>query len=404
MYIEKTNPWQVNYDENEIPPYTLPDVLTCFDGSKVTTKEEWVNKRRVELLQEFKNVMYGELPPLPDKVDYSCVYPRKLTLNNLAYKEETKLTFKMNNGKSSSATLLLYTPANVEKAPVFVGLTFVGLHASSLDPEISITGHLLPNFSSERGTRKENYPIEDIVKRGYAVALLSCNEIFPDHVDGWKDSIFKLFYNEKELKTRLKNTSCISAWAWGVSRMLDYLKTLPYIDSDTACVYGHSRLGKTALWCGVNDTRFKLVCVNNSGCGGAALSRRLFGETLCSMHNLSNFGKYWFTDTLESKAMQPDQLPIDQHELIALVAPRCVSVHSATEDLWADPKGEYLSTYYAGCVWELFNKTPLTNIEQPEPTTPVGSDVSYYLRIGRHALVLEDWNHYMDIADYIFKK
>ena len=120
MYIEKTNPWQVNYDENEIPPYTLPDVLTCFDGSKVTTKEEWVNKRRVELLQEFKNVMYGELPPLPDKVDYSCVYPRKLTLNNLAYKEETKLTFKMNNGKSSSATLLLYTPANVEKAPVFL--------------------------------------------------------------------------------------------------------------------------------------------------------------------------------------------------------------------------------------------------------------------------------------------
>ena len=404
MYVENLENWVVNYDENEIPPYTIPDVLLCNDGTKVTTKEEWLTKRRGELLKQFKDLMYGELPPLPDKVEYTEVYPRKPTLNNLAYKQETKITFKMNNNKSCSATLLLYTPINVEKAPVFVGLTFVGLHASSLDPEISITGNLLPNFSPERGTRKENYPVEEIVKRGYAVALLSCNEIFPDHIDGWKDSIFKLFYSDEELQKRLPNTSCISAWAWGISRMMDYLETLPYIDADKACVYGHSRLGKTALWCGVNDQRFKLVCVNNSGCGGAALSRRLFGETLFTMCTKSTFGKYWFTDSLLPKAVNHETLPIDQHELIALVAPRCVSVHSATEDLWADPKSEYLSTYYAGCVWELFGKTPLKSIEQPAPTTPVGTDVSYYFRVGRHALVLEDWNHYMDIADYIFKK
>lgn len=404
MYCEKNNPWVVNYDENEIPPYTIPDILLCNDGTKVTTKEEWLTKRREELLEQFKDVMYGQLPPLPDQVEYSEVYPRKLTLNNLAYKQETKLIFKMNNGKSCSATLLLYTPVAVEKAPVFVGLTFVGIHASSLDPEISITGSPIPGFNHDRGSRKENYPFEDIIKRGYAVALMSCNEIFPDHVDGWKDSIFKLFHSEDELQNRLKNTSCISAWAWGISRMLDYLETLPFIDAEKACVYGHSRLGKTALWCGVNDQRFKLVCVNNSGCGGAALSKRLFGETLYSMYNLSKFGKYWFTDSLEAKALHPENLPIDQHELISLVAPRYVSVHSATEDLWADPKSEYLSTYYAGCVWKLFGKTPLSSINQPEPTTPVGTDVSYYLRVGRHALVLEDWNHYMDIADYIFKK
>ena len=174
------------------------------------------------------------------------------------------------------------------------------------------------------------------------------------------------------------------------------------IDGTKAAVFGHSRLGKASLWAGANDERFKLVCVNDSGCGGAALSRRLYGETLFSMFERSRIG-YWFTDTLREKALHPEELPLDQHELIALIAPRAVSVHSATEDQWADPKGEYLAAYHAGPAFRLFRKTPLSSETPPAPETPAGSDVSYYYRTGQHDLLLADWLHYLAMADRVFK-
>ena len=169
-------------------------------------------------------------------------------------------------------------------------------------------------------------------------------------------------------------------------------------------MFGHSRLGKSSLWAGANDERFKLVCVNDSGCGGAALSRRLYGETLFSMYHANSLGKWWFTDTLEAKAGHPELLPLDQHELISLIAPRAIAVHSATEDQWADPKGEYLSAWLAGPVFELFGKTPLTSETPPEPEHTVGTDVSYYCRIGKHDLLLSDWEHYLAMADRLFKR
>ena len=311
MYVQKI-PWEVNYDESQMPQYTLPDVLLCQDGSKVETAEAWQKKRRPELLQMFKDVMYGEIPPRPDRVRYELLSEKKDARGGKAVRREVRIHLEMNNGKSHSIDMLYYLPANAKgKVPVFVGLTFIGNHVVTDEPDVRITGLAgdTPGnpINRERGFQVRRFPIDTILERGYALAVASYHDIFPDRVTGWETSIYELFFSGEELK-RPKGYSCVGAWAWGISRMLDYLETVPEIDASKAAVYGHSRLGKTSLWAGVTDERFKLVCVNDSGCGGAALSRRLYGETLFSMCNFHNIGKYWFTDTLADKAEQIEKL------------------------------------------------------------------------------------------------
>ncbi|MBQ9336930.1 MAG: acetylxylan esterase [Lentisphaeria bacterium] len=407
MYIQ-TIPWTANYNEAEMPPYTLPELLQCGDGSLVRTAEEWQAKRRPELLRLFKDVMYGELPPLPDHVRYELLSEKKDARSGKAVRREVRLHFSMDNGRTHSADMLYYFPADAKgKVPVFVGLTFIGNHAVTDEPDVRITGTIYDTpenqIKRDRGLQTRRFPIDTILDRGYALAVVSYHDFFPDRLTGWEQSIFRLFFEGEELK-RPKGYSSIGAWAWGISRMLDYLETVPEIDASKAAVFGHSRLGKTSLWAGVTDERFKVVCVNDSGCGGAALSRRLYGETLFSMCNYHHIGDYWFTETLPAKAAHPELLPLDQHELIALAAPRAIAVHSATEDQWADPKGEYLSAYHAGPAFALFGKEPLRSEEPPEPEHAVGTDVSYYCRIGKHDLLLSDWEHYMGIADRVFGK
>ena len=405
MYVQKV-PWEANYDESQLPDYVLPDPLLCGDGSRIRTAEEWQKKRRPELLQLFKDVMYGEIPPLPDRVRYELLSEKKDARGGKAVRREIRIHLEMNDGRAHCIDMICYVPANARgKVPVFVGLTFIGNHVITDEPDIRITGTAgdTPEkpIDRTRGVQTRRFPIDFLLERGYALATASYHDIFPDRITGWEQSIYRLFFSGEELK-RPKGFSSIGAWAWGISRMLDCLAALPEIDASKAAVFGHSRLGKTALWAGVTDERFKLLCVNDSGCGGAALSRRLFGETLFSMYQYFHIGKYWFTDTLEAKSEHPENLPLDQHELIALAAPRAVAVHSASEDLWADPKGEYLAAYHAGPVFELFGKTPLKSETPPAPEQAVGTDVSYYCRNGDHEILLADWQHYVSTADRIF--
>ena len=304
--------------------------------------------------------------------------------------------------------MLYYVPTKAScKVPVFTGLTFHGNHVITDEPDVLITGIAGDEegtplrLTRERGFQMRRFPIDLILERGYALAVASYHDVFPDRLTGWETSIYRLFFEGEELR-RPKGYSCIGAWTWGISRMLDYLETVPEIDASRSAVFGHSRLGKAALWAGATDERFKVVCVNDSGCGGAALSRRLYGETLFFMCCADDMGKYWFTETLEPKALHPELLPIDQHELIALVAPRVVAVHSAIEDQWADPKGEYLSAYHAGPAFKLFGKTPLASETPPEVERAVGSDVSYYCRNGKHDMLRSDWEQYLSIADSVF--
>ena len=399
MY-KQTLPWVTNYDVSEIPPYTIPDPLKCQDGTVIASKEQWEAKRRPELLKLFHDYMYGQVPPMPDKVEYDLLTEDKSALGGIAIRREVRITFRMNDGRFRNFVTLAYIPAGAKgKVPVFVGLTFMGNHVIT-NEEVMKTGMSLPLAPDKqvRGLQVQRFPLEYIMGRGYAVVVASYNDIFPDRADGWKDSLFNLFFSKKELEDRLENYSSIGLWSWGHSRILDMLDIMPEIDTNRAAVFGHSRLGKTALWTGAQDTRFNLVCVNDSGCGGAALNRRLYGETLFSMATRGNIG-YWFCKYLCEHSLHPEDLPFEQNELISLVAPRAVSVHSATEDQWADPTSEYYSAYHAGPVYRLYGKTPLANPEPPQPNTPVGTDVSYFLREGYHNILIADWKHYLDLAD-----
>lgn len=402
-YYKQIDPWFANYDEKMVPPYTLPDLLTCFDGRKIDSAEDWQQFRRPELLAAFREYMYGEEPPMPDHISYE-VLDEATVQHGLGIRRQVKLTFSMDNGRTHSAVMLLYIPAKRRsngKAPVFVGLTFEGNHSVELDPAIIKTGSPAA-MEKDRGIQAYRFPLDYILWRGYAMAIVSYHDFFRDEPGGWQHSIFELFYDKKELaQGRLGQYSAIGAWSWGISRMLDYLETVPEIDADKAVVYGHSRLGKTSLWTGVRDERFKLVCVNDSGCGGAALSRRLYGETLYSMHTISQFA-FWFCGKLKGLAITPEKLPVDQHCLIALVAPRAVAVHSAVLDQWADPKGEYLSAYHAGPAYKLFGLEMLPSEELPPLDTPVGSTVSYFCRNGGHSILVADYIHYLDQADAVF--
>ena len=399
MY-HQTLPWQVNYDPDAIPPYTLPDLLTAVDGSKIDTAEKW-QKNRPALLKLFRKYMYGAPPPEPDSITYHTVAVKDFG-NGIATRTLMEMTLAMKNGKSMTIPFLVYIPccAPEEKFPVFCTLTFGGLHAVESDPDLPITALAMSEEQRRpRGFAVNRFPLEAIMRRKFALVVASYNDIFADRVDGWKDSIYALHFSEAEMSPRLPEYTAIGAWAWGLSRLLDHTLTLPQIDPAKTAVAGHSRLGKTALWAGVTDERFQLICVNDSGCGGAALSRRLYGETLYSMYVHSRFGETWFTDETKKIALTPEKLPIDQHQLIALAAPRKVAVHSATEDQWADPTGEYLGAWHAGEVYRLFGKLPLTSPEPPPPETPLLGDVGYYLRTGKHDINIDDWQHYMDMME-----
>ncbi len=410
QYYQQTIPWEPNYDEQRMPPVVLPDALKCLNGKKVRTADEWLRYRRPELLRLFEETMYGKRPPMPDHVEYTLLSEKNDEFDGMAIRREIRVEFQMDNGRHHDMVVLLYVPSRAEHpAPLFTGLVFRGNHALTDDPSIQVTGQRYPKTPEKqaeweqfRGQWKNSYPIRTIIERGYACAFASYHDIFPDRIDGWSQSIYRLWHDDAELAARLPGCSSIGAWAWGISRVIDCAVTQPEVDGTRIACIGHSRLGKATLWAAVCDERIGLACVNDSGCGGAALSRRLIGETLFSMFNKNHFGEFWFTDTLAERSLHPENLPVDQHELVALMAPRAISVHSATEDAWADPKGEYLSAYYAGPVYRLFGIKGLTSPEPPPPDTPVGETVSYLFRTGRHDLQIADWEHYLSVADAVF--
>ena len=284
--------------------------------------------------------------------------------------------------------------------PTFLGLNFQGNYTVQPDPAIRIT----PNWVRNRGGIEDNrakpelrgaaasrWPAEEIVARGYGMATIYYGDIDPDYDDGFKNGVHSLFPADQGGDFRT-----IAAWAWGLSRALDYLEEDPDVDGAKVAVIGHSRLGKTSLWAGARDERFALVISNDSGCGGAALSRRRFGETV---QRLNTSFPHWFADSFLGYNGNEDELPVDQHMLLALVAPRPLYVASASEDRWADPRGEFLSLREAGEVYELLGKRGIGIDEQPPVGKSVQTDVGYHLRQGEHDLTLEDWNHYMDFAD-----
>jgi (4-O-methyl)-D-glucuronate---lignin esterase len=302
----------------------------------------------------------------------------------------------------------MYLPAGATRpVPMFLGLNFNGNQAVNADPGIRL-GDLWARqpgsrvlvkraaTDKDRGTEAGRWQVEKILAHGYGLATIYYCDIEPDF-DGAMQFGVRAMYPPPGPD----GWAAIAAWAWGLSRAMDYLETDKAVDAKHVAVMGHSRLGKTALWAGAEDTRFAMVISNCSGEGGASLSRREFGEQPRQLNK--NF-PHWFDGNYKKYSDREADLPFDQHELIALIAPRLVYVESAEEDLHADPKGMFLAEVAAGPVYRLFGKKDLGTDEWPAVHQPILRDMGYHHRAGKHDVTEYDWEQYLAFADLHWKK
>ena len=402
---------QWNFDELQVKPFHLPNALTLENGKKIITEKEWWKLRRPEILLFFQNEVYGKTPTKRLGVSYKISSIDKNALGGKATRKEIRVTFR-NGRKSLSMDILLYIPNAAQRVPLFLGMNFDGNQSVSNDSTISITNSwvdndkrfgIIDNRANEktRGSQQRRWPIEKIIARGYAVATIYYGDLDPDFDDRFQNGIQPLFYYNGQTKPAPNEWGAIGAWAWGLSRALDYFETDKQIDASKVMVQGHSRLGKAALWAGAQDERFAMVISNNSGCAGAALSKRNFGEDIKTVNNAF---PHWFCANFKKYNDNEASMAYDQHELIALIAPRPVYVTSAQDDLWADPKGEFLSALFAGEVYKLLGKSGLPVTEQPDIHQPVMGTTGYHIRAGKHDVTDYDWEQYMNFADKCFMK
>ena len=379
----------VQYDESKLPPYDLPPLLTTSSGQSVETPEAWMQQRRPEILSLFANLIYGRVPApaKPIEVSYEVVLEDKGFMDGMATRKDVKIHLENAKGRMSMH-FLVFVPNNAQKpVPAFFKHSFNNTQSDDFDAS-----------SSRPGFLKNGWPLGELFERGYGFCAVYQQDLVRHNEVEFLHSIHKLFYPEGQSFPKSHEWGVLSVCAWGASRAMDYLETDPAIDHSRIAIMGHSKMGKATLWTAAQDERFALAISAQSGCAGAALWRRKSGETLKKM--VTRF-PYWLCRNAWKFVEQEDDLPVDQHMLLACIAPRPVYVHSSTDDTWADSRGEYLSAYHASEVYQLLGKKALESSKLPEVGKPIiKSHVGYHIREGGHSIEMYDWQRFMDFADY----
>lgn len=387
----------------------LPDPLVMFDGSRVASKQQWIDKRRPELKTLFQHYMYGYLLP-PEKVAAKIEHEDAKAFDGKATLRDVTISF--GPPETPPIHLLLVVPNHRKgPAPVFVGIAFCGNHALVNDPAVRLpTVWMYPNHpgvknnratESGRGKEIDVWALEQSIDRGYAVATFYNGDVDPDRADARQG--IQPHLRKKDHKPGPHDGGTIAAWAWGVHRVVDYLCDHKDIDKKRIAVVGHSRLGKTALLAAALDERIALAIPHQAGCGGTAPSRN-DNPKAESVKRINTSFPHWFDDTFKEFNDRTDRLPFDQHCLAALMAPRPVLFSNAVEDQWANPPGQFKVLQAADPVYRFLGVAGLAAKEMPSPGKLIDSKLGYYIRPGKHSMTKEDWKIFLDYADKHFGK
>lgn len=371
--------------ESEVPEYELPDPLLTPEGEKIRSAEQW-DRHRDEFLDIFREYMYGHRPGPPDELNFELTGEDSLAMNGNATLKIVNIISR-HEGREHSFELILFLPnRTTEPVPVYLLMNNRG-------PE---------NTDPSREEISGFWPAEEVIGRGYGIAAIQNGELAPDDPEKFTEGVIRLFEGNVSESNRPANAwAALAAWGWGASRVMDYFETDNRIDYSRIAVVGHSRGGKAALWAGAEDERFSLVISNNSGSGGAALSKRSYGETVEAVNRFT----HWFAPNFQQFNGREEKLHFDQHMLVSLIAPRAIYIASANRDLWADPRGEFLSLAYSSPVYGLWSYPAIEADAMPPLDKPLHCGPrGYHVRPGIHNLTPADWHNFMDLSDKIWKR
>jgi hypothetical protein len=393
-----------NYDESKVGAYTLPDPLVLQNGKPVRDAGTWFKQRRPEILKLYQTEIYGRVPEHAPKVKFEVVETDPKAMDGLAVRKLVVGRFG-DTPDGPKVNVHLYLPAKAGgPVPVLLHL-FFGNPSIAAAPAATTNTAAAPGPAAGavegrgrgpgRGRISEAGPIADILARGYGYAAFRYTEIQADSANG--TGVVKLALAPGQTKPAADEWGGINAWAWGTSRVLDYLETDRAVDAKRVAVIGHSRLGKTVLWVGAQDPRFALIFSSCAGEMGSALSRRDYGETIDDMAA----GFPWqFAGNFQKYPGHWNDMPVDAHMLIALSAPRPVFITGGTQDQWADPRGEFLAEVAAGPVYRLLGKKDLGTSELPALDTPlITGNLGFHYHTGGHTITAADWKAFLDFAD-----
>lgn len=367
-----------NYEESKVPDLTLPDPFVSLKGKLISTRQDWEEIRRPEILDLFRDNIYGNIPADFDTISFSEVQESENPYPDKAILKEVNIAVSR-NGKSHTMRLNVFLPKS-RKGPF---------------PVFLLINHR-PNPGNGTLVEEGYWAVTELIDRGYATASFHGETVAPDDAERFSEGILNTLYPEELINDDGMRT--LGAWAWGAMRAMDYFEQDPVFDTKRSALVGHSRSGKATLWAAANDTRWAVAFPNESGCGGAAISRRKFGETIAQIN--SSF-PHWFAENFTAFNDQEETLPVDQHMLVSLIAPRAVYFASAGEDQWADPKGEYISMQLGSRVYaEIYGQNVNFPLAFEELDSPIIQPLAgYHIREGKHNLTWEDWKHFMDFAE-----
>ncbi len=395
----------VNYDEALVGSYTLPDALVLANGKPVRDAKTWMKKRRPEILRLFEENQYGRSPARPKAMSFDVWDRGTPAFNGKAIRRQITVRFSADKA-GPKMDLLLYLPAASRKpAPLLLNLSFSANSNNVDDAGVRVGETWGRDKKRIPANQARSFGKMDVVRlldAGFGFATVYYGDIDPDFAGGLPYGVRALYLKPGQAEPAPDEWGAIAAWAWGLSRAMDYLETDKGVDARRVCIFGVSRLGKTVLWAGARDSRFAMVIASCSGEGGAALSRRNYGETIAHLTAPSRY-PYQFCANYGKYANRVDQFPVDAHMLIAAMAPRPVLLQTGEKDGWSDPKGEFLAAAAAGAVYRLFGKQGLDTDIMPSAGTPILHTIGYLMHAGGHGTVPSDWDHYLNFMRMHFQ-